>query len=378
MRRRSFLGGVAATAAASATGLGLASPGHAAGRGRAGSAARAASWELSPAPDAAPAARLVSVSAPQADAAWAVGEQGLLSGVSGRPLALRWDGSVWTHTDVTHLGLNGYLRSVSGSSGTSAWAVGDNAAGADQLLRWDGDTWRRAAYPGQDDATTELASVAAGGDGTAWASGRRNGRAGLLHYAGGSWSWTEPHPDPAAATPWRVRRSPSGSVYAVGNDVARWDGSQWTVLPTVPGIRLSIADVLPVADDDIWGVGAAFGIGGPPGKPPGVVLCHFNGTEWTFEKEGLPFSVGALNAIAGDSEGQPAVIAGWDFWEDSQAHYLRWNGTTWVGERGPASDVHPYIRDVTTVPGTAGSAWAVGSTLRTSAETAQLRIERYV
>lgn len=385
MRRRSFLGGVAATAAASATGLGLASPASAAHHragglntrtARAGSAA----WQLSPAPDAAPGARLMSVTAPEANAAWAVGEQGLAGGVGGRPLALRWDGSAWSHTDVTHLGLNGYLRSVSGSSATEAWAIGDNADGADHLLCWDGETWRSAAYPGQDEATTALSSVASEPDGTAWASGRLEDRARLLHYDGESWSWTEPHPDPAASTPWRVRVSPSGSVYALGNDVARWDGTQWTVLPTVPGIRLSLADILPVADDDIWGVGGAFGIGGPPGKPTSVVLCRFDGTEWTFDEDDLPYTVGALNSIAADSAGQPSVIAGWDFWEDSQAHYLRWNGTTWVGEKGPASEVHPYIRDVATVPGASGAAdtvWAVGSTLRLSGDSAQLRIERY-
>lgn len=382
MRRRSLLGGLLATAAAPGLSLaaapGSAAASGAASRSRTEQASAQAGWALSPAPAATPGSRLLSVSAARTNLAWAVGEQGLLPDAPSSPLALRWNGTAWSHTDVTHLGLNGALRSVSGSSASDAWAVGENRDGADRLLRWDGATWRAVTYPGSDDPTTVLTWVASAFDGTAWAAGRHQDRAGLLHWDGHRWAWTAPLPDPAVSTPWRVRPTRSGGVYAVGDTVARWDGDTWTELPPVLGIRLGISDVLVTADDDIWAVGAAFGVGGPPGKPPGVVLRHFDGTEWTaVDNDTLPFSVGSLNAIAGDAEDGPAVIGGWDFWDDSSAHYLRWDGTAWTSERGAANGVDAYVRDVARIPGTANGIWSVGHTMNTPAADTHFRIERY-
>lgn len=431
MRRRAFLGGVAATATATiaATGTTAAAATATAAVGAEAEAGAGAApdvptvqagWQLMPGPTVDPGARLLAVSAAGRDLAWAVGEQGLpASGTGGRPLALRWDGAAWSQTDVKHLSLNGSLRSVSGTSARCAWAVGEDRDGADRLLRWDGTTWRQTEYPGSEDPATVLTWVATGPDGAVWVAGQHEGLPKLLRRKGGTWAWTPPIPNATSATaPWRVRLGggTDGGVYTVGDDLARWDEAGasangasadggkgkdkgtakdkdkdngvraeggWTVLPPVVGIRLGISDLLPTAADDIWAVGAAFGVGGPPGKPPGVVLSHFDGKEWTFVNgDTLPFKIGSLNAItdSGSSTGSargPGLIGGWDFWDSSSAHYLRWNGTQWAGERGGANGVDAYVRDVASVPGPAGGAWSVGHSRNTSPDQTQFRIERY-
>ncbi|MBO8196648.1 hypothetical protein ITI46_34210 [Streptomyces oryzae] len=349
------------------------------------------------------------MSAASEELAWAVGEQGVpAQGTGGSPLALRWDGTEWSHTDVGHLGLNGSLRAVSGTSPDTAWAVGEDRDGPDRLLRWDGGTWRQVRYPGDDDPATVLTWVAVGGDGRAWVTGQHEGQPKLLRFDGDKWRWTPPIPGATSPNaPWRVRVSPSGGVHTVGWDLARWDEGtapaphgSWTVLPPLTGIRLGVSDLLPTAPDDMWAVGAAFGVGGPPGKPPSVVLAHFDGTEWAHVAgDTLPFKIGSLNAIApggagaDGAAGGPGLIGGWDFWDDSSAHYLRWSGTEWAGERGAADGVDAYVRDVAHIPGTGagtdsgtstgtstatqGGAWSVGHTRNVPAAEVRFRIERY-
>ncbi|WP_260461419.1 hypothetical protein [Streptomyces sp. WAC04114] len=68
-------------------------------------------------------------------------------------------------------------------------------------------------------------------------------------------------------------------------------------------------------------------MGGPIGKPPGVLLLHGDGSTWRGVTQ--PFGVGMLNGIVADAQGRPDRIAGWDFWDQTRAHYLRWDG--WPG-----------------------------------------------
>lgn len=445
MRRRTLLRGLggagvlAATAGVSGYGAGGA---EAAGRGVPGAAgagggpaagdAAGAGWRLVPGPVTEPGARLLSVTASSEGRAWAVGEQGLGADDVGRPLALQWDGAEWRQSELGDAGVEGPLRSVSSrpvasnsgaapvgssSSGASAvsgsfggggpdgpsggrastgagahagagaevvWAVaGAGAAGVARLLRWDGAGWQRVPYPGEETPGTELTWAETADDGSVWVAGRFEDGTRLLHHDGEAGRWTPPVPgESTAEAPGRVRLSPSGEAHLVGRDLARWDGQGWTVLPAVPGIRLVVTDLLPFAPDEVWAVGGAFGVGGPPGKPPGMVLARFDGSAWSHVSgDGLPFSVGALQTVCAVGTGRgpgtgAALAAGWDFWDDSTAPYLRWDGAAWSGERGEANGEDVTVRDVCGVPGT-GGAWSVGHTRNTGPEQTRFRIERY-
>ncbi|TGB07292.1 hypothetical protein [Streptomyces sp. MZ04] len=379
MRRRAFVRGFAATGA----GLTLPLPSadtaaaaaSAAARPSAAGSSAAGSWQEVPAPPGQEAAHLVAVAAAGPTLAWAVGEQGRYGGTVGTPIALSWDGSAWSTADLSHLTYSGGLRAVAaGPPGGAAWALGTNTAGQDQLLAWDGTTWREADFPGRGEPGTRLTDVTSGPDGGFWVSGRHGDRAGLLHGDGGTWRWCGPLPDEAAPTPSGVHVTPGGEVWVHGDIIARWDGA-WTVVPRRLGIRASVSGLLPVAHDDIWLTGFAYGVGGPPGKPPGVTLQHYDGTQWTDIK--APFGVGLLSGIVGDADGRPDRISGWDFWDQKRAHYLRWDGTAWVSERGPETASTFLPEALTRIPGADGGYWSVGTTAFSPYPPAQLRIERY-
>lgn len=370
MRRRAFVRGITAVGAGAALPLPLAATAAA----RPANARRAASWREAPAPAGQPAAHLTALAAAGPDLAWAVGEQGRSGGALGTPMALSWNGADWSATDLSHLTYTGGLRSVAvDPSGATALALGTDTAGRDQLLAWDGTTWRERAFPGRGDAGTKLTAVAAGPDGGFWVAGRHEGRAGLLRGVGGKWRWCRPLPDEAAPTPYGVRVTRGGEVWVFGDVIARWDGA-WTVIPRNVGIRASVSGLLPVAHDDIWLTGFSYGVGGPPGKPPSVVLQHYDGTQWT--QVTAPFGVGLLSGITEDAAGRPDRISGWDFWDQKRAHYLRWDGTAWVSERGPEVPTTYMPEAITAIPGTDGGHWSAGTTSSSPFPPAQIRVER--
>ncbi|MHC0430631.1 NHL repeat-containing protein [Streptomyces sp. O3] len=374
MRRRHFVGGLAGTAA----GLGLAlSPMSQAAAGQRDAADGA--WQEVPAPPGEAAAHLIAVAAAGPDLAWAVGEQGRYGGTRGRPIARVWNGTAWSATDVTHLEGIGWIRAVSGVSADAAWAIGTDRDRQDRLLAWDGETWRETDFPGRGEPGTRLTDVAVGPDGQAWISGRHGDRAGLLRGPGPghgpAWRWCRPLPDEQTPTPTGVHLTPSGEVWVYGDVIARWDGA-WTVVPRTLGIRASVTGLLPVAHDDIWLTGFAFGVGGPVGKPPGVTLQHWDGAEWT--SGGSPFRAGLLSGITGDAAGRPDLIAGWDFWDQKRTHYLRWDGAGWVSERGPESSGSTSLMNaIAPIPGADGGYWAVGTDTYSAYPPAQIRIERH-
>ncbi|CAL9317593.1 hypothetical protein ABZ568_39880 [Streptomyces olindensis] len=370
MRRRRFITGLGGLVGAGA-GLGLVPAGArpAAAAVRDGGAPR--EWEAVTAPEATPAAQLRDVAAAGPGLAWAVGEEGLSGSVRGAALALVWDGTAWQRTRA---GFNGYLGSVAATSDGSAWAVGADTSGTARLLAWDGSTWRETDYPGRGTAGTSLAAVTTGPRGHVWVSGRTGDGSVLLHGHRGKWTWLEPPPVTTTVPPYHIHRSLCGDIWVYGSElVARWDGDAWTVLPSPGGVRAGFTGLLPVARDDIWMTGYDYGIGGPPGKPPAVRLLHGDGSSWEYVK--APFGVGMLSGIVGDAQGRPDRIAGWDFWDQTRAHYLRWDGTAWVSERGPLATTPVVMNALAKVPGSGGY-WAVGTTSTSPSPTALPRIER--
>ncbi|MFD4525446.1 hypothetical protein ACFWP7_16280 [Streptomyces sp. NPDC058470] len=382
MRRRSFISGLVGVA-----GVGLGSvSGSAAAAGQAHRPAAGPrefagpprDWQAVPAPDGTPAAHLIDVAAAGADLAWAVGEEGRNGSTGGVPLGLMWDGSSWSRVDLGHLPFaGGYLHSVAATSAGSAYAIA--TSGGTHLLRWDGTTWQEVDFPGRGQSGTSLTGIASDPVGGIWLSGR-NSDGSVLLYGDGSgdysgWQWISAPPSTTAATPTGVRVGPAGDVWVFAVEfVGRWDGVRWTELPAPGGIRATISDLLPVTDHDIWLTGHAYGVGGPPGKPPGATLLHGDGTSW--QSVTPPFTVGMLTGITADDLGGPDRIAGWDFWDQTRAHYLRWDGTAWVSERGPVSSSPVVMNSLVRVPGTATDYWAVGTTSSYPYPPAQIRIER--
>ncbi|QES39712.1 hypothetical protein DEJ49_00820 [Streptomyces venezuelae] len=338
-------------------------------------------WRAVPAPGSTPAAQLRRISAAGAGLAWAVGEEGLAGPSRGRALAMVWNGSAWSKTDLSHLDYSGRLSDVAGVCATAAWSVGLPTGDASPLLRWDGSTWREASFPGRGEAGVRLESVAVGADRRVWICGARGGAARLLLGDGRRWTWLDPLPV-ASANLYRVVLRAPNEVWVSGDQasgggwsglVARWNGS-WTVLPPITGARLGIGDVHAAAADDVWAVGTEAGVGGPPGRPGNPALAHWDGTAWTRVQPG--FTVGSLSGIAGDAQGRAAWISGWNHQDQSRSTYLRRDGAGWTVVRGPAGGATaPYLNDVTAVPGTNGF-WSVGMTSPVPAPPTEAYTER--
>lgn len=343
---------------------------------------RAQGWQPVPAPGSTPAAQLRRITAAGPRLAWAVGEEGLAGPSRGRALAMYWNGSAWSKTDLSHLNYTGRLSDVAGTCATAAWSVGLPTGDASPLLRWDGTTWREAAFPGRGEPGVRLESVTVGPDRRVWICGSRDGAARLLLGDGKQWRWLEPLPVASASLYRIVLRTPN-EVWVSGDQasgggwsglVARWNGS-WTVLPPIAGARLSIGDLHATAADDVWAVGTEAGVGGPPGRPGNPALAHWDGTAWTRVQPG--FTVGSLSGIAADAQGRPAWISGWNYQDQSRSTYLRREGSTWAVVRGPAGAAPaPYLNDVTPIPGTAGF-WSAGMTSPTPAPPTAAYTERF-
>ncbi|MFI6092869.1 hypothetical protein [Streptomyces sp. NPDC051218] len=375
MKRRRFVAGAIGTL----SGITLAS-----GQARADAppVSRTQGWQPVPAPGSTPAAQLRRIAAAGPQLAWAVGEEGRAGPSQGRALAMVWNGSAWSKTDLSHLDYAGRLSDVAGTSAGAAWSVGLPAGNASPLLRWDGTTWREAEFPGKGEPGVRLESVAVGPDQRVWICGSRDGAARLLLGEGQKWRWLEPLPVASASLYRIVLRAPN-EVWVSGDQasgggwsglVARWNGT-WTVLPPIAGARLSVSDVHAAAPDDVWAVGADAGVGGPPGRPGNPVLAHWDGTAWTRVQPG--FTVGALSGIAADAQGRAAWISGWNYQDQSRSTYLRRDGSTWSVVRGPANAAPaPYLNDVTPIPGTAGF-WSAGMTSPTPAPPTAAYTERF-
>jgi hypothetical protein len=204
--------------------------------------------------------------------AWAVGFDRADGEAEGSPLALHWDGREWQVTPIPRVpGCERPrgLHDVTAEPRGTAWLVGacEDPDGHPRafVLTWDSNQWRVALSAERTGAFTELASVAATGDGEVWAVGHRvlgdaedapGEPLTFLHEPGTGWRAVPP---PPSSTAYGLRLNAvaaagPGLAWAVG-DVAnnpalhdgvafamRWDGARWT--------RESVGQ----AGETLWGV----------------------------------------------------------------------------------------------------------------------------
>lgn len=334
-------------------------------------ATQADGWQQVAVPDAAEMAGLRSVAAAGPGLAWAVGTEGLDRGTYGKPLSYLWNGTAWSRTDTADLGFNGFLMDVAANARGDAWAVGlDRESDLWHLCAWDGSGWERVPFPGEGAVGTSIHGITVTPDGDAWAVGTYENRSRTMYWNGRRWRWIRPLPSGNNNSAVGVHRSRRGDVWIYGGGVcARWDGT-WHEIP-MEGHPDYVTGLLPVAADDIWLCGYNWILTG--GRPPGAQLRHYDGATWRYV--GTPFVAGELTGIVGDERDRPDRIAGWEYPNWNQAHYLRWEGGSWVSERGPASASPVLMNGIARVPGTR-QYWAVGSTSFFPYPPGRARVER--
>jgi hypothetical protein len=192
-------------------------------------------WSVVPSPSPGGATdELISVWAPNATEAWAVGSTETRARVHGA-LILHWDGSQWTSAQLPappgnqQVSLNG----VSGTGPDDVWAVGSyelNGVYHPLVEHWDGHAWRLSNAP-----VGELSQVAARTPDDVWAVGVTTG------------------PQPV---------------------VLHWNGAVWSSVPlTAPAGQADLSAAVPIGADDVWVFGAQ-------GQPMHTLAEHWDGTGW--------------------------------------------------------------------------------------------------
>src|SRR5438552_1638119 len=160
---------------------------------------------------------LHSVSGTSTTDVWAVGDT-----TGTPPIIEHWNGASWKES--TQSGINGTLGSVSAITPTDAWAVGYQFQGATPTLteHWDGTAWRRVTSPNPGSQDELHGSVAIASD-DVWAAGQY-----LV-------------PDGSTIQPLYLH----------------WDGTTWSHVPEAPGLTDGgiIVRMAATSSSDVWAVG---------------------------------------------------------------------------------------------------------------------------
>ncbi|MFL6072076.1 MAG: hypothetical protein ACJ73S_01515 [Mycobacteriales bacterium] len=266
---------------------------------------------------------LHGISARADDDVWAVGEAGLIGGLSGsyRTLVYHWDGTRWQLVPSPNphgTGLAHRLYSVVAVGPSDVWAVGEYelpGQGSNPLaLHWDGTSWHEAFVPPGPNLYNPLLDVTAAGAGGLWAVGS------------------------------------SGDVFAGTRPIARrYQDGQWQDVPLPVTEDGRLASVSAVSATDAWAVGDH------DGHP---LLLRWDGTAWTVAAQPLASADGRLDGVAAVSATQVWAVGG----DGGDPVSLRWDGQAWTQVPVPAVNGTGGLHGVAGHPG--GLAWVVGEASR--------------
>lgn len=265
---------------------------------------------------------LVDVAHDAPDDVWAVGFASSTA-FNNEPLVERWNGSAWHPVAPPDLGQNGgTLRSVDALSATDIWAVGSEDVNPEApqavATQWDGSAWTVTLIPQPGHGVCWSLGVSATSDTDVWVAGSCEFTTG---YAG---------------------------------FVDHWDGSSWTLEPTVPGDE-GFRDVVATAPDDVWVVGD-YAYGHP------ILVQHWDGAAWSVFSLHRPAGASAirLNSVDAVSATDVWAVGSYVLHRDGPETtlILHWDGATWarVPSHQPDLDNFPHAISADS----ADDAWLVG------------------
>ena len=295
-------------------------------------------WKVVPTP-ALVGYYLSSVSGTSSSDVWAVGDD--YAGLP--PLALHWGGSAWTQFPVTDTGI---LQDVADISPTDAWAVGAGGYSV-AVQHWDGTAWSpvKAPSPGYN----YVNGVDAPSSDDVWMVGSYT-RSDLTvqplaeHWDGTAWKIIQAEPLIDGGVLYKVSGVSSDDVWAVGYQgtpnefkplIEHWDGAAWTVVPAPPppsGTNDQLYGIDAGSSSDVWAVGF---YADPNLAQP--LIEHWDGANWTLA------SVPPLEG--GDDLFDVAAISFSDVWAvgesfpaqsaDYRPLTMHWDGATWTAYWAP-------------------------------------------
>lgn len=257
---------------------------------------------------------LRSVSASSPSDAWVVGDTGSIQGT--RTLTEHWNGTRWQIVPSPNLGLYNYLNAVTAISAENAWAVGradlQNGTVSTLIEHWDGTNWQVVPSPNVTD-WNELFAVTVVSARNIWAAGSS------------------------------ITFRQDGAVINQ-TLIEHWNGSVWQVVPSpnVENVSNNLLGITAVSARDLWAVGNLYN---PTGGPGGVLIEHWNGSQWQLVKSPALPADGGLNAVVAISSHTIWAVGSYtNDRSQTVALLAHWDGSQWqrVTSPNPAPYTHLY------------------------------------
>jgi hypothetical protein len=196
----------------------------------ASTASAATGWTVASVPQTGNNTILLGASAASSSSAWAVGEQFAGAGQAPPPpVSYHWNGSAWSPVATPALGVSSSLMAVSTSTATDAWAVGFSILGRHDdgtlMEHWNGTAWSVNSSNVITGFVAELTGVADLSPTDAWAVGQGNSTI-LEHWNGSAWSSvTVPDPDFTPGADESISASSATDIWVVGTTVNTTTGA---------------------------------------------------------------------------------------------------------------------------------------------------------
>lgn len=253
-------------------------------------------------------------------------------------------------------------------------------------------TWTSIAIPDPPSSShTVVEDVSVLAPDLAWAVGRKYVPAGsgaetqtvAWRWDGAAWTIVpSPSPSPYPGGGWAdfqaVEVLSASEAWAAGGQriqapdgylgthlmVQRWNGSQWSLVPspiTIGGSGNFVDDIEVVAPDEVWFVGDWLSFPPTSATQKRALAMRWNGS--SFEVHDTPFfdtadghGLTAVSAVAADDVW--AVGGGHDGDYVGYSYIVHWDGAAWQHRPGPAPGWFQRLWDVEAV--SAEEVWAVG------------------
>jgi hypothetical protein len=310
-------------------------------------------WSVTPMPHPSGGAILYTVTAVPGTKDYLAGGESCTSVACPEAYVLGWNGTSWSQMALPALAGSTDIASISASSSTDAWAVGQTCNDLKGkcnvlLLHWNGAKWSQVTIPGLTSIFPDLFSVTDISRTDAWAVGESFLGSLALNWNGHSWvnvpvpgsgGFTEGI-DAVAAIPgtseiWALEEASGGEF------MLKWNGSRWRGFPLPPATgRLrfySLSDVAASGTSNAWDVGYS---NSATGTQPSLTV-HWNGSKWLAVASPSPKPANELFGVT-TSSASGAFAVGVQFsplQSTASGLLLQWNGTSWSRVTVPSPKV---------------------------------------